>query len=299
MRHASIVCHSRRIGLPVVLAILAIGLLMAGCTTIPEKTAALERARTAYEQAKANPDITANAPVAMDEAAKTLQKAEQAEDVEEMEHLAYLAERKTQIAVAVAEQRMAENQREQLFKETDKILLEAREREIEKAAKEKALVIDKARGAVEAKTLEAEMAREKTMEAISQKEQLEREIAELKGKKTERGIVLTLGDILFETGKDVILPGAMATIDRLVEFLKKYPNRNVLIEGHTDSVGSETYNLGLSQRRADAVRTALISRGIDPNRITTKGYGESRPVASNATQAGRQQNRRVEIIILE
>jgi outer membrane protein OmpA-like peptidoglycan-associated protein len=94
------------------------------------------------------------------------------------------------------------------------------------------------------------------------------------------------------------MPGAVNTIDKLVKFLEKYQNRNVLIEGHTDSVGSETYNLGLSHRRADAVRAALISKGISENRITAKGYGESRPVASNTTAAGRQQNRRVEIVIL-
>lgn len=80
-------------------------------------------------------------------------------------------------------------------------------------------------------------------------------------------------------------------------FLKKYPNRNVLIEGHTDSVGGETYNLGLSQRRADAVMVVLISKGISEKRITAKSYGESRPVASNATSGGRQLNHRVEIVI--
>ena len=90
----------------------------------------------------------------------------------------------------------------------------------------------------------------------------------------------------------------MSTIDRLAEFLKKYSTRNVLIEGHTDSIGTETYNLGLSQRRADAVKTALIVRGINPDRLTSTGYGESRPIASNATDAGRQENRRVEIVIL-
>jgi outer membrane protein OmpA-like peptidoglycan-associated protein len=95
------------------------------------------------------------------------------------------------------------------------------------------------------------------------------------------------------------MPGAMFTMDKLALFLKKYPKRNVLVEGHTDSQGSETYNLGLSQRRADSVRNALMERGISADRIATKGYGEKFPVASNAAAAGRQQNRRVEIIILD
>lgn len=138
-----------------------------------------------------------------------------------------------------------------------------------------------------------------TEQAIEKKKELESEIEALKAKQSERGIVLTLGDILFESGKADLMPGAMLTMDKLAEFLQKHAERNVLIEGHTDSVGGDTYNLGLSQRRADAVMTVLIAKGITPNRIMTKGYGKKYPVASNATSAGRQQNRRVEIIILE
>lgn len=212
-----------------------------------------------------------------------------------------MAERQAQLAVAIAERKMAENERERLIKERDKILLEARERELERARSEaeaRSLELEQARKEAEAKAQESEMARLQSEEAIAKRKQLESELEELKAKQTERGIVLTLGDILFGTGKDVLMPSAVNTIDKLVKFLEKYQNRNVLIEGHTDSVGSETYNLGLSQRRADAVRAALISKGISENRITAKGYGESRPVASNTTAAGRQQNRRVEIVIL-
>jgi OmpA-OmpF porin, OOP family len=305
------------------LFILSCVLLTTGCATVPEKNAALERARAAYAQAQANPDINANAPVAVYEAAQALRKAEQAKDVEEMDHLAYLAERKAQIAVALAEQKIAENERERLSSEKEEILLDAREFEIthirkeaEQAKKEAeaktleserskgeaealALQAEKARKVAEAKALEAEKSRLQTEQAIEQRKHIEREIAELKAKQTDRGIVLTLGDILFESGKANLMPGAIMTIDKLAEFLKKYPNRTVLIEGHTDSVGTETYNLGLSQRRAEALRTATISKGISSQRITTKGYGKRYPVASNATQAGRQQNRRVEIIILD
>jgi outer membrane protein OmpA-like peptidoglycan-associated protein len=108
-----------------------------------------------------------------------------------------------------------------------------------------------------------------------------------------------LGDVLFEFDRAELLPGAYRTIDKLVAFLKKYPNRNVLIEGHTDSIGTADYNLDLSQRRADAVRIALVEGNIRMSRINTKGYGKSYPVASNTTEAGRQRNRRVEIIILD
>jgi OOP family OmpA-OmpF porin len=136
-------------------------------------------------------------------------------------------------------------------------------------------------------------------QAMKAKEQLEKELEELRAQKTERGSVLTLGDILFETDKAELLPGAMRTIDKLAEFLRNHPERNIIIEGHTDNTGSATYNLGLSQRRADGVRGVLLERGINSERIVTKGYGQEFPVATNSTSAGRQQNRRVEIIILD
>lgn len=317
---------------------------MTGCATLPEKNEAMERARAVYEQAQANPDVTKNAPVALYEAEQTLKRAEQAKDLGEKEHLAYMAERKTQIAMALTEEKNAEQKRERLTKEREKMLLKARELEIDrikaeadslaqqadkarrdaeakaveierakgkaeakaleaemskKQAEARALELEQARKEAEAKTLEAQKARMQTEQALEAQRSLESEIEALKAKKSERGIVLTLGDILFETGKAELMPGATRTIDQLAEFLRKHSGRNVLIEGHTDSVGGETYNLGLSQRRADSVKTTLITRGVLPDRIMTKGYGEQYPIAGNSTSAGRQQNRRVEIIILD
>jgi outer membrane protein OmpA-like peptidoglycan-associated protein len=342
-------------GLSVIMAVM---LFTIGCATISEeeKNAALERARAAYSKAQADPKIAANAQVALYEASQALQKAEQARNREEMEYLAYMAERKAQLATAIAEQKMAENEITRLSEEKDKIVLEAREREIKSAKSEaearaleaqrarkeaealarqaetarkeaearalqieqakteaeaRALELEKARKDAEAKALEAEQAKKETEarqreaeiarlqaeEAVAKRQQLESEIKELKAKQTERGIILTLGDILFAAGKSVLMPAAADTIDKLAAFLKKYSNRTVLIEGHTDSVGGETYNLGLSQQRADAVKAALIAKGVSEDRIKTKGYGESQPVASNATSGGRQLNRRVEIVI--
>jgi outer membrane protein OmpA-like peptidoglycan-associated protein len=324
--------------------IIAAVMLGAGCATIPEKNPALDRARAAYERAASDPNVEKNAPVALYEAGQTLKKAEQAKDAEEMEYLAYIAERKAQIAMAQTEEKIAEKEMDELSREKEKIVLQAREleakqamslaeqraqeaeqarseaeekaRETEKAkgeaqalaqqaemarteAEARAVQVEKAKSEAEAGKLEAEAARLKAEEALAQKRQLESELAELKAKQTEKGTVLTLGDILFETGKANLMPGAMHSIDILADFLKKYPKRNVLIEGFTDSTGSDTYNLGLSQRRADSVRDALTARGIAAERITAKGYGKRFPVASNSTSAGRQQNRRVEITILE
>jgi outer membrane protein OmpA-like peptidoglycan-associated protein len=124
------------------------------------------------------------------------------------------------------------------------------------------------------------------------------EKVEVKVVQKERGTTITLEDINFEFGKAELLPAARQTIDPLVDVLKKDPQRNVLIEGFTDSIGNDQYNMKLSLQRANAVRDAITAKGISSGRITTKGYGKQFPVESNETPAGRQKNRRVEIIIL-
>jgi len=247
--------------------------VISGCAMGPVTTESIERARSAYARIQADPNISANAPVASYDAGQALHLAEQAKDVPTQEHLAYIAERKAQIAVADAEKSMAEKDVQRLQKEKDQILLKSREYEAEKARKEAELVRRQAK-------------------------QLEAELAELKAKQTERGIVLTLGDVFFETGRAALMPGGLQNIDKLSNFLTKHPDRGVLIEGHTDSVGTAEFNMLLSRSRAEAVRNALLERGISAQRITTKGYGESYPVASNKTAEGRQQNRRVEIVVL-
>jgi OOP family OmpA-OmpF porin len=262
-------------------------LAVAGCAIEPTITKSLERARSAYAKIQADPEITANAEVASYEAKKALQQAEQAEDVPTQEHLAYIAERKAQIAVAVAEKRVAEKEIQRLAAEKDQVILKSRELEVEKARKE-----------LKAKEKKLEQAAKEAGLAEAKAREMEAEIAELKGKQTERGIVLTLGDVLFATGRANLMPGGLRTVDKLADFLQKHPDRNVLIEGHTDSVGTAEYNMLLSERRADSVRKALMDRGINAERIMTKGYGESYPVASNKTSAGRQRNRRVEIVVL-
>ena len=154
-------------------------------------------------------------------------------------------------------------------------------------AKEAAL----AQAQAEAKAREAEMAREELA-------QLMRELSELQGRLTERGIVLTIGDVLFEFDRADLNLSAQVSMDKLAAFLREKPNRKVLVEGHTDSIGTDEYNLGLSERRAAAVKNALLKRNIPTGRIVTVGYGKRFPVATNETPAGRQQNRRVDVIIL-
>jgi outer membrane protein OmpA-like peptidoglycan-associated protein len=171
----------------------------------------------------------------------------------------------------------------------------------------------------EAKAREAEQARAQAEQARTQAEQaraqaeaeakaraaeqaktaaLSKELSDLKAQQTDRGIVLTVGDVLFATGKAEVAPGGQRSVDKLAEFLKKNPKRNVLIEGHTDNTGNEDFNLMLSQQRADAVRDLLVARGIATERVTTKGYGPKYPLVVNDTPSGRQQNRRVEVVVL-
>lgn len=127
--------------------------------------------------------------------------------------------------------------------------------------------------------------------------ELERQLAELQAERTERGIVMTLGDVLFAVNRAELTPGAEARLDRLAEFLRRNPDRTVRIEGYADSTGAAGHNLDLSERRAAAVRAALTARGVSPGRVVAQGFGEARPVASNATESGRQANRRVEVVI--
>ncbi len=271
------------------------GVIFVGCGGIPTNHPDLIRARDAYDYALSKTWVNENAPVEMYEAKQALEKAEQSENLEDLKHLAYLAERQSQIAVAVATQRSAKKEIEKLAKEKNKVLLDAREAEIESKLRE----IKEKESEAERARIEAEKAKAQAEIATIRAQELERELSALNAKMTDRGYVLTLGDVLFEFDRAELLPGAYLTIDKLVTFLKKYPNRNVLIEGHTDSIGTADYNLDLSQRRADAVRVALVERDISLSRISTKGYGKRYPVASNDTEAGRQRNRRVEIVILD
>jgi len=265
---------------------------LSGCAS-NGKFLPLERAREAYAKAEANPDVKTNAPVALYEAGKDLKKAERAIDMEEKEHLSYLSEKKSEIAVAMAEQKKAEKEMALLKDEKERVILESRRTETEQARS------DAATSALEALSAK-EDAMDKTreaQEATDRAAMLEAELAKLKAVKTDRGMVLTLGDVLFATGRAELASGAMQTINNLAAFLNKYTDRKILIEGHTDSVGSASLNYGLSQRRAQSVKSALLGRGVSFDRIDTVGYGKDRPVAGNDTAAGRQQNRRVEIVI--
>ncbi|HET9483033.1 MAG TPA: OmpA family protein [Xanthomonadales bacterium] len=161
-----------------------------------------------------------------------------------------------------------------------------------------------ARSEAERARLAAEEERERAMAARLEAEhernanaRLRDELGRAQTRETDRGIVLTLGDVLFSVGKSDLKPGAKRTLDKLVAAMRRDPDATVTIEGHTDSTGKRAYNLELSKRRAIAVRSYLSSKGVASQRIKARGLGPDFPVATNNTEAGRQQNRRVELLV--
>lgn len=175
----------------------------------------------------------------------------------------------------------------------DQASLEAKTAEAD-AARQQAAIAQQTADQQAAALADARAKAERDQALIAQQEM---QLKELNARKTERGLVITLGDILFNTNKAQLKSGGMHNVQKLADFLNQYPQHKVLVEGHTDSTGSDSYNQELSDRRANAVRTALIDKGVGSDRVTTHGYGEAYPVAGNDTAAGRQLNRRVEIIL--
>jgi outer membrane protein OmpA-like peptidoglycan-associated protein len=263
--------------------------LVAGCATTPMHSDQLDEARAEVEKVSADPLAQQAAATDVDQARKDLQRAEialqQRAPQQDVDHLAYLALRHAQTGEARIAEARARQQVAQAQEERNRIQLQAREREAQNARSSAA-------------TAQSEAAAAQNQAAAAQDElaRARQELADLQAKQTERGMVMTLSDVLFDTAQATLKPGADRAVDRLAQFLKDSPGTHVLIEGHTDSVGSDDYNVALSERRAQAVADALTARGVSADRIQTKGLGKSYPVATNDTQAGRQQNRRVEIV---
>jgi outer membrane protein OmpA-like peptidoglycan-associated protein len=256
---------------------------LAACASAPTSNAKLDEARAVYTQAAKDPLVARSAQLELQRAQQALGRADAAlragDDVAAVEHQAYLARQQANIALQAGEIARADQAVVQSQAQRDRILLEARTRDAEAARK-----------LAEERLAMTQTSRQKA-------DKLQAELRQLKAKQTDRGMVLTLGDVLFDSGRAELKPGAMRTIDRLAVFMRENPERRLNIEGYTDSVGSDDFNLSLSQRRADAVRAALVYRGVDGARIDSRGFGEAGPVASNNTAAGRQRNRRIEIVI--
>ncbi len=306
--------------------------VMAGCSTLPASDSPLAQARNDYSNAQANPQVTSLAPSELKQASDSLDKANNAsskgEDRAVVDHLAYVARQQVAIAQETATQKAAELAVASASRERDMVRLDARTREADSAqrsaeysrrqseaaqrsaeasqrqseasqrsaeASQREAVSE--RQAANDAQLNAQAARQQTQDAESRSRQLESQLKDLEAKKTDRGMVITLGDVLFDTNRAQLKSGGMRNVQKLADFFKQYPQRKVMIEGFTDSTGSNSRNQNLSDERADSVRVALVGMGIGTERITARGYGESYPAAGNDTAAGRQLNRRVEIIV--
>lgn len=278
--------------------------LMACASTPPMNNAAVSEAQALYRQASADPDVARSAPLELSAAQTALTQAESAlkagEDKAAVDHFAYLARQRAATAIKAGEIARAERQVNLAGGTRERILMTARTQEANAgtaAALKARDEADRARAQAEQARMDADKQLAAATAASAQAAKLRKELADLQAQQTDRGMVLTLGDVLFDTGRAELKSGAFSTVDRLATFLRENPERRVAIEGHTDSVGSDSFNLSLSQRRADALRAALTSRGVDGTRITAQGMGEATPVANNGTAEGRQRNRRVEVVI--
>jgi outer membrane protein OmpA-like peptidoglycan-associated protein len=272
------------------LGAIAISLTLAGCAVGPN--ADIQRARTSLLLAQQDSQVVTYAPAQLREAEQTLDRAERLWNDTgnriEVAHLSYIAEQQANIAVAKAQESVAEAEARRLADEREQVRLSMRAREAEFAN-------ERAREA----TIRAQEATARAQEATTRAQLIERELTGLHARDTERGLVMTLPeDTWFEYNRAELRPGATHDLYPLVTYLREHPDRTLLIEGYTDNLGSESYNLDLSRFRAGAVQDFLVHNGITSNRIIAYGYGEAHPVASNDTAVGRQQNRRVEIILL-
>lgn len=296
------------------IAMAAAAAIASGCAlTPPAAKTSLDQAREAYRAAQADPHVAQLAPMELTQAGGALNRAEQlaaqGAEGEAIQHAAYMAMQEAQIARHRAMARAAEQELQQADAARNRVILEARARQAE-AAREQA---EKERAAALERASEAERAREQTAQqreqAMQAREQarkklgsdiarLRGELAQLRARETERGWVLGLGgEMLFDAGKSTLKPGAARAIERVARFMNEHPERDIAIEGFTDSTGSDATNQRLSEERAHAVRQALVANGVPANRIQARGHGEAFPIATNDTAAGRQLNRRVEIVI--
>jgi outer membrane protein OmpA-like peptidoglycan-associated protein len=240
----------------VVAAVLGTAVLAACASKKPLNTQLLEQARTEVTNFSNNPAAQEMASREFADSRSSLTAADDAlkeNKQSDVDYYAYLAIRQARtgearIAEQAARQRLAQGKGER-----ERIMLEARNAELEAQNK-------------------------------------------LAAQQTERGMVLTLSGVLFDTGKSTLKPGATPTLDRVSSYLTQFPMTRLMIEGHTDSQGSAATNRELSQLRAQAVADALVARGVPRNRLDIVGRGPDMPVASNSSPEGRQQNRRVEMV---
>ena len=250
-------------------------LALAACASTPPNQS-LQKAEVQVGALNQDPMIARYAPLEAERARQYLNLAQQSArngaDQPVITHQAYLANQQAEIARQVASGKAAQDEVSQADAMRAQALLASR-------------------------TQQAQQAQQQAQQAQAESDRLRQELQNMQARQTDRGMVLTLGNVLFALNSADLVPGAATQLDQLATVLKEHPDYKVEIDGYTDSTGSDTYNLGLSQRRAESVQRALTMRGIDPSRVMARGHGEDAPVASNDTNLGRQMNRRVEVLV--
>lgn len=313
-------------------------LLLSACQTTPKKDLVLEQIRNRLIELQSDKELSGYAPLALGEAERAIRAAESTTGNEDQRnHLLYMADRRIQIARAAAQREKMESELEQLRLEHSRLLVRASQLEADQARQEadqarmmsQATAEDAERARMEADSamtreeqaaLRAQQAREEAEQAKAlaessalaaslakkeanlaseQAQSLRRQLENLQLRQTESGVVVTLGDVLFETGQTDLKSDAVANLSEVVDLLQSEPDKKIRIEGHTDSVGAASTNMRLSQQRADSVLKALVDLGVDASRVTSVGMGEDFPIASNETAEGRSKNRRVDVILLD
>ena len=291
-----------------VVVIAAAGALLAGCASTPRRSPELAQARNAVETLSSQPQAMEAAGPDLKQSSAELKRAEAAlrngAPMDQVNQLAYLSLRHAQAGQARVDAARAQAEVAQSTQQRQQLLLEAEKHQAMTAQQQAQSAQQQAQSAqqqIQAAHNEAQQAR---MQAQSAQQQLASERQQfsqlqkqqLGAQQTEQGMVVSLSNVLFSTGKSTLQPGAHLQLDRLATYLKDHPKQRVLIEGNTDSTGSADSNQRLSATRAQAVAQALELRGVPQNQYQTIGLGEAYPVASNDTSAGRQQNRRVDVV---
>lgn len=284
--------------------ILASAVMLAACSSMPTTTSSLDQARGDFVAANNNPQVSAYAPLEFKQASDALEAANAAaarrESLDQIDRLAYIAKQKIATAQQVASQKAAEADIANAGQQRDRLRLQARTAEADRAK------MDAERAKMDAQSAQAQAqdaqrkamdAEAQTREAQARAAQLEAQMADLQAKKTERGMIITIGDVLFATNQANLTPNGVNTVRKLADVLNQNPNRTVLVEGFTDSTGTAAHNQELSDRRAASVASGLTGMGITRERVAMRGYGEAYPVAGNVAAGARQLNRRVEIVL--
>ncbi len=320
------------------IALLALMILgLSGCATTPRDDGALANLQSDLDSFREDSELSERVPLALADAERAV-RAAAADGLGEDEraHRIRIAEKRIEIARAEAFRAQARAQIDELDEQRTQLLLRASRLEVEQArreAEEARLVsattleeIERARRAAmsadeqreeaarrereareeaeaarrvaEAQASEIELARREAQLASEAADSLRRRLELMELRETDRGVVITLGDVLFELGQTELADEARANLDDVVELLQSEPDRRVRIEGHTDSTGPAQVNMRISQERAESVQRELVALGIDADRIQAVGMGEEFPIATNQTEDGRSQNRRVDVILL-